>query len=302
MAVFISRSSLLHLRIPFSVFLLPVYLFALAISPNFNPERMLIVFVSLHFLLYPATNGYNSYYDKDEESIGGLKHPPRVSTDLLYLSLFLDILAIILAIYISWLFAAFIFIYGLISKAYSHPAIRLKKYPWISWIVAGFFQGAFTFWACYIGINDFPLSTLAQGPVFTGGLITSLLLLANYPLTQIYQHNEDAKRGDLTLSRHLGIKGTFIFAAVLFILAAAAFFIFFTVYYKQKYSWYFLAAFSLPAGYFLYWIYSYRKNAAAVNYTGTMRMAWISAITMNIFFIYFFLDLTQVLQALQGGY
>ncbi|MFZ9971436.1 MAG: ubiquinone biosynthesis protein UbiA, partial [Bacteroidia bacterium] len=37
----ITRSTLLHLRIPFSFFLLPVFLFALALTPNHNGERML---------------------------------------------------------------------------------------------------------------------------------------------------------------------------------------------------------------------------------------------------------------------
>lgn len=302
MTTLISRSSLLHLRIPFSIFLLPVYLFALAISPNFNPERMLIVFVCLHFFLYPASNGFNSYYDKDEESIGGLKRPPKVTDNLLYLSLFLDLIAILLALKISFLFTGFIIIYGIISKAYSHPAVRLKKYPWLSWIVAGFFQGAFTFWACYIGINDFPSSTLSHFPVIGAGLLTTLLLLANYPLTQIYQHKEDARRGDLTLSRQLGIKGTFVFTAALFILAAILFAVYFTSYYQDKYAWYFLAAFSLPALFFIYWVYSYSKNPDAVNYSNTMRLSWISSLSMNIFFIYLFLDLTQIHQALRGSF
>jgi hypothetical protein len=62
-----------HLRIPFSFYLLPVFIFALAFTPNHNPERMLIVLVALHLFLYPSSNGYNSYFDKDEKSIGGLR-------------------------------------------------------------------------------------------------------------------------------------------------------------------------------------------------------------------------------------
>jgi len=124
----ISRSTFLHLRIPFSVFLLPIYLFALSISNNPIFENVLLVFLILHFLIYPASNGYNSYFDKDEGSIGGLKNPPKVSKQLYYISLVLDILGILLALYINWQFAMMLLIYGLVSKAYSHPSIRLKKY------------------------------------------------------------------------------------------------------------------------------------------------------------------------------
>ena len=53
----ISRSTLLHLRIPFSFFLLPVYLFALSISNTPAWQNVLFVFFIVHFLLYPATNG-----------------------------------------------------------------------------------------------------------------------------------------------------------------------------------------------------------------------------------------------------
>src|SRR5688500_17811307 len=92
-----SRSSWLHLRIPFSFFLLPIFLFSLSLSPNFNGPRMLWVFLIVHFLLYPASNAYNSYFDKDEKSIGGLKNPPPVKKGLYFLALTFDIVAIVLS-------------------------------------------------------------------------------------------------------------------------------------------------------------------------------------------------------------
>src|SRR5690349_14747751 len=126
----LSRSSWLHLRIPFSYFLLPVYLFSLAISPNLNEARLIWVFIILHLFLYPASNGYNSYFDKDEKSIGGLRNPPPVNKGLYFLALLFDLIALVLGYWkINALFAIMLFIYGLISKAYSHPSIRLKKMP-----------------------------------------------------------------------------------------------------------------------------------------------------------------------------
>src|SRR6187402_1161428 len=91
-----SRSAWLHLRIPFSFFLMPVYLFALSISPNFGESRLLWSFIIIHLFLYPASNGFNSYFDKDEKSIGGLKNPPPVTKGLYYLSLLFDATAIVL--------------------------------------------------------------------------------------------------------------------------------------------------------------------------------------------------------------
>ena len=124
----ISRSTLLHLRIPFSFFLLPVYLFALSISNTPAWQNGLFVFFIVHFLLYPASNGYNSYFDKDKKSIGGLRNPPAVTKDLYNVSIILDIVAITFGLVINKWFALMLFIYGMISKAYSHPSVRIKKY------------------------------------------------------------------------------------------------------------------------------------------------------------------------------
>src|SRR3954471_3392589 len=55
-------------------------------------------------------------------------------------------------------------------------------------------------------------------------LIATLLIGAYYPLTQIYQHEEDSARGDVTISILLGIKGTFIFSASMFGIAFAVVF------------------------------------------------------------------------------
>ena len=91
----ISRSTWLHLRIPFSFFLLPIYLFALSVAEDFSVIDALLIFFIIHFLLYPASNGYNSFFDKDEGSIGGLEHPPPVQLELYRVSLLLDVIAII---------------------------------------------------------------------------------------------------------------------------------------------------------------------------------------------------------------
>ena len=157
-----SRSTWLHLRIPFSFFLMPVYLFALAISPNFSEHTLLWSFLLIHLFLYPASNGYNSYFDKDEKSIGGLKNPPPVKLGLYYVSLSFDGIAIILGwIMISPLFSVMLFIYGLASKAYSHPLIRLKKYAIAGWLTTGFFQGFFMGERIrYTGIRKFPVKCI----------------------------------------------------------------------------------------------------------------------------------------------
>ncbi|MDN5201753.1 UbiA family prenyltransferase [Fulvivirgaceae bacterium BMA10] len=298
----ISKSTLLHLRIPFSFFLLPVFLFALSVTPNLDPSRILIVFIALHLFLYPASNAYNSYFDKDEKSIGGLKNPPPVSKQLYWTSLAFDFIAIVLALFINISFAMMLLVYGLVSKAYSHPAIRLKKYPFASWFVAGFFQGCFTFLAAYMGLNDYGFFVILHEQTLIPGLLSSLLLWGSYPMTQIYQHEEDAKRGDGTLSILLGIKGTFYFTAIMFTLASLGFFLYFQKYFATMYGSHFLFFLSPVVLYFGFWFLKVLKNRSKADYGHTMWLNTLSALLMNAFFIYFFLDSTRVLDALKAGY
>ena len=298
-----TRSAWLHLRIHFSYFLLPVFLFSLSVSPNFNGPRIGWVFFIVHFLLYPASNGYNSYFDKDEKSIGGLKNPPPVNKGLYYLALLFDLLAIILGyLKVNPTFAVMLLIYGLVSKAYSHPSIRIKKYPLTGWIITGIFQGLFTFAMCYVGLNNFPIENTLQLKVLLPGMLTSIMLWANYPMTQVYQHEEDNKRGDRTFSLMLGIKGTFYFAAAFFSLAMIGFFLYFTTYFSQLYANIFLIVLIPVLVYFMYWLIKVMKDQRYANYSHTMWLNFISATCMNGFFIFLFLDSSQVIQALQGGF
>jgi len=299
----LSKSTWLHLRIPFSFLLLPVYLFALGVSPNFSGSRLAWSFIIIHLLLYPASNGYNSFFDKDEQSIGGLKNPPPVNIGLYRLSLLLDLLAVVLGfIKINLLFAFMLFIYGMISKAYSHPSVRLKKYPIGSWLMVFVFQGFFSFLMCYVGINGFEFSVLGSERVIIAGILSSILIGANYPLTQVYQHEEDEKHGDKTMSRLLGIRGTFWFATIVFVIAIPGFVLFFLSFYSSKYAFLFVAALSPTVLFFLVWFYKVWRDETKADFVNTMRLNFISAICLNSFFVYFFLDNTHVIQALRSGY
>ena len=295
----LTRSTWLHLRIPFSYFLLPVYLFALGISPNLEPDRMLWVFLIVHLLLYPASNGYNSYFDKDEKSIGGLRNPPPVNTGLYYTSLLLDVVAIVAGyIKVNLLFALMLLIYGLASKAYSHPSIRLKKYPIGGWLITGIMQGFFTFLMCYVGINDFEVGNLLHIKVIFPALLTSLMLMGNYPMTQVYQHEQDRLHGDLTLSSRLGVRGTFLFVLIMFLITAGGFSAYFALYQSSKFVMDFMFFLFPVAAFFLYWMARVWQDSARVNYGNTMLLNFISATCLGAFFIYFFFTVSHVGQYL----
>lgn len=89
------RDALKLMRIPFSVYLMPVFWFALSAAENFSVINAVWVFIIIHFFVYPASNGYNCYFDRDEGSIGGLKNPPRVNKELFWLVVIFDLIAVI---------------------------------------------------------------------------------------------------------------------------------------------------------------------------------------------------------------
>ncbi len=293
-----SKSSWLHLRIPFSYFLLPVFLFSLSVSPNISEQPLLWTFLIIHLLLYPASNGFNSYYDKDEKSIGGLKNPPPVNKGLYFLVLIFDVAAIVLAITkVSVDFAWMLFLYSAVSRAYSHPWVRLKKYAFGSWFIAGLFQGAFTFIMCYMGVNKYEFMQAMKPGILIPALLSSIMLWANYPMTQVYQHEEDAKRGDMTLSLKLGIRGTFYFVLIVFSFAALAFVWYLSSAFALHYAFVFLMALSPVMLFFLFWFYQVYKDASKANYTYTMWLNFISATCLNAFFVYLFLHSSHILDA-----
>jgi len=269
---------------------MPVFLFAVCVSPNLSGNGLLWSFIIIHLLVYPASNGFNSYFDKDEKSIGGLKNPPPVKKDLYYTSLLFDVAAIILAlVFISKEFAVMLLVYGLASKAYSHPSVRLKKYPIAGWITVVFFQGVFAFAMSYAGLNKFPFTTLLHSKVLIPGLLTSLMLFATYPMTQVYQHDEDSKRGDHTMSLKLGIKGTFFFAMTFFTIAAVCFVLYFIKTFSAFYAVVFIVTQSPVVIYFFLWFFAVLKDTTNADHKSTMRLNLISSLCLNAFFAYLFL-------------
>jgi 4-hydroxybenzoate polyprenyltransferase len=289
-------STLAHLRFPFSILLLPVFLFALAVSPNYGEQSLLLVFLILHLLVYPASNGYNSWFDKDTGPIGGLKNPPTVHISLYYIAIVMDIVAIVWAWQFHTLFGIMVLVYGIISKMYSHPWIRLKKYPIISWLTVGIFQGFFTFMMAYVGLNKFGLAQLTHDRVLIPAILSSLFLLGSYPLTQVYQHREDAERGDRTLSLMLGIKGTFLFSALFLGLSTAAYFWYFSSFHRLDFAMLFVMALSPVAVFYGIWWVLVFKNERYASYGPVMIMNLLSALCLNGFFIYFFLHGTHIIQ------
>jgi len=283
-SLIIEKNTIKLLRFPFSLLLMPVFILALSQAENSILANAVISFLIIHVLVYPASNGYNSYIDKDDSPVGGLEKPPQPTKQLFWITLIMDIVAVLFsAIFINKLFSACILLYMLASRAYSSPKIRLKKYPILGFLTVFIFQGAFTYLMCTVGITGAAFNFTDAGIYILAA--SSFQIAGAYPLTQIYQHEQDLKDGVKTLSYQLGYIGTFIFSIAMFIICNLFYYLYFNSI-NQLNSFMLIQLFFIPIIiYFSYWFYKVIHNASEANFRNTMRMNYISAICMNSCFI-----------------
>jgi lycopene elongase/hydratase (dihydrobisanhydrobacterioruberin-forming) len=156
-----------------------------------------------------GTLAINSVYDKDEGDIGYLDAPPPPPRHLLGFSLGLMALGQILAI--AFFPALFAVVYGIcfvMSVLYSVPPFRWKAVAGLDLLINAWGFGTLTPLAGW-AITGRPLEPWA---VLT--LLAFCPLFASlYPLTQLYQYEEDRARGDRTLALVLGMRNSLLFAS-----------------------------------------------------------------------------------------
>ena len=269
------------LRIPFSYFLLPVFAFAVCEAPALDIFRVLVVFSVLHLLVYPASNGYNSYMDRDTTPIGGLAAPPPPTRQLFWVTIIMDLLALSITTSLLGIkSAALLLLYIVTSRAYSYRGIRLKQYPFIGYLSVVLVQGCLTFWLVYATIQpNWP----AELPILPMS-IAGLLIGGFYPLTQVYQHEADAADGVVTISRLLGIRGTFLFTALVYAVAAGLL----TLHWWDEED--LLPILILHIGFlpvvilFFVWMRQVWLNPSEANHVNMMRMNWVASTCTNLIF------------------
>ncbi len=276
----LSRSTIQLLRFHFSFFLLPVFLFALSQLPAVDWGNAVYVFIILHLLVYPSSNGYNSYMDRDTTPIGGLANPMQPTKQLFFTTIVMDLLAILISFFISYIFALGILLYILTSKAYSYRGIRLKKYPIVGFLTVFIFQGSVIFYTIYHACH--PQQTLSV-PLLPC-IISSLLIGASYPLTQIFQHDEDRRDGVITISYLLGKKNTFVFSIFLFSISVILMYIHF---YKNDLmsDFYLFLLITTPIViFFLFWMLRVWRNEKYADFIHSLRMNFISTFCLTFYF------------------
>jgi 1,4-dihydroxy-2-naphthoate octaprenyltransferase len=212
------KALLVHLRLHFQLLLAPIFLWGYLLAGGRWTWALVVSFVAFHACNYGGGTAFNSYYDRDEGPIGGLEHPPPVEPALLPFALAVQAIGWVLAATVN---AAVAVVYGLMFAlfvAYSHPLVRLKAGPLRAMVTVAFGQGVLGFAAGWLTARG-EWSSLWSAQAIAGCAAATLLTTGLYPLTGLYQVEEDRARGDRTAAVAWGVGRCFSLALAL--LAAA---------------------------------------------------------------------------------
>jgi 4-hydroxybenzoate polyprenyltransferase len=166
-----------------------------------------------------GTLAINSVFDKDEGDIGYLIAPPPIPKGLLAFSVALLVGGQLLAFTLPPAFRLAYAICFAMSLAYSVPPFRFKAVAGVDWLINMWGFGTLTPFATWAATGrplDLGHALILAGfcPLFAG----------LYPLTQLYQMDEDRRRGDRTLALILGLR-TSLAVAIACVLVAFALFV-----------------------------------------------------------------------------
>jgi 4-hydroxybenzoate polyprenyltransferase len=202
----------LHLRLHYQFFILSGgYLLASLFVEDLNSQYWL-QFLNVHVLLFGGATAYNSYWDKDEGPIGGLKSPPEMTRWMWMVSLGMQFIGLGWA-YLVGLDYAIVYLVSLILFwLYSTPHARWKGHPWLSMLAIGISTGTNSFLMGYLAASGNTLG-FEQGIIALG---VACVILSLYPASQVFQYKEDQKRGDRTFAMEYGLKGVRVLYSVLF--------------------------------------------------------------------------------------
>ena len=181
-------------------------------------DAYLVALLSWVGCLNAGTLALNSASDHDEGDIGYLDAPPPPPRHLALVSLALMAIGQLIALTLTRGFAIAYAICFAMSVAYSVPPVRLKAVAGADWLINILGVGVLTPFA---GWTASGFAVRPEGiwiMIGFGCLFGSL-----YPLTQIYQFEEDRARGDRTLARILGIGASLLASAIAAALAFVAF-------------------------------------------------------------------------------
>lgn len=204
---------IINLRWHYQLFVLSgCFLYGGLFAGSMDWTSFLVHFLLVHLLLFGGATAYNTYWDKDTGPVGGLKRVPPMKGWMHPVSLLIQVPGLVAGWWVGWEYVAVYAIAMLMFWLYSTPLFRWKRHPLLSLVAIGVSTGWGGFW----------LGALSAGAGIThpagwiGSLGVTMIILSMYPLSQIYQTEEDRQRGDRTFMVVYGIENVKAFFVVSF--------------------------------------------------------------------------------------
>lgn len=194
---------LLHLRLHYQLLILSGgFLLGGFMVSEMNTGQFWMQFLNVHILLFGGATAYNSWWDKDTGPIGGLKNPPKMSRWMHPVSLLFMFAGLMFAVSVGYGYTLIFFTSLTLFWLYSTPLARWKGKPHLSLFAIGISTG----------FNSVLMGALAAGGAISMNLLlgtigATLILLSLYPVSQIFQMEEDRKRKDQTFALQYGAGG-----------------------------------------------------------------------------------------------
>jgi 4-hydroxybenzoate polyprenyltransferase len=205
------RRVFIHARWPVQSYVILGFLFGAIVTKT--PVSLQMVVATLAWLLLVAgLTVFNSYYDKDDVEVGGMKSPPKITASLLYGSLTMIAAGLGLSIFIGLPFFICAFLTGFIYFFYSYEGTRWKSNGYAA-VSINAIVGALTVLAAA------SLGSSLLAPVVIYSAITAAFFKASvYTMMQVHQIEEDKKRGDPSMAVMHGRQFTLRFSQITMLL------------------------------------------------------------------------------------
>lgn len=208
------RHFIVHLRLHYQFFILSGgYLLSSLFLDQVEWTSFSLQFLNVHVLLFGGATAYNSYWDKDEGPIGGLKNPPKMTRWMWVVSMGMQWAGLAWALTVGMSYAIIYLVSLILFWLYSTPLARWKGKPILSLFAIGISTGTNSFLMGYLAGGGEPLS-VTQGFTAFG---VACIILSLFPASQIYQIEEDKERGDRTFAMAFGLQGVRIFYSIMFL-------------------------------------------------------------------------------------
>ena len=201
-----------HVRWPVQSYVVAGFFFGLTISGVPLNGQIFLAFTAWLSLCAGLTV-FNSYYDKDEEPVGGMAQPPKVASSLLYGSLILQVIGLAIAFFINNTLFFLSLLVAILYFFYSHKSFRLKSNGYVAVFLNSLLGFLTILAAASLGGN----SSIAV--ILLGATMAAFFKASVYMMMQVHQIEADKIRGDISIAVMFGRKRTLIAALASILIA-----------------------------------------------------------------------------------